>query len=82
MGSMKLWIIGGVFVVLTGVSFLSIHARNSNGKYQAQVGSQVNQENWTLIWSDEFDGEALDTEKWTGVGVIMRGNVIQLALKM
>jgi len=65
MGSMKLWIIGGVFVVLTGVSFLSIHARNSNGKYQAQVGSQVNQENWTLIWSDEFDGEALDTEKWT-----------------
>ena len=25
----------------------------------------VNAQNWTLVWADEFQGDALDTEKWS-----------------
>jgi len=62
----NLWIIGGAFVALTGFSFMSIHARNADAQYQAQADSDANgQNNWAMVWSDEFDGTALDPEKWT-----------------
>jgi hypothetical protein len=28
--------------------------------------AQLQLDNFTLVWSDEFDGDSLDTSKWTG----------------
>ncbi|MCK5066199.1 MAG: hypothetical protein KAR16_02110 [Bacteroidales bacterium] len=25
----------------------------------------VDAQNWTLVWADEFEGDALDTERWS-----------------
>jgi len=52
----KLLIICGVSITLTACS-LSKNAQNT-------AKSEV-QQDWTLVWSDDFDGTELDPKKWT-----------------
>ena len=44
--------ISGMITNLTGLTF---------GK------KEVNLDDFTLVWSDEFDGDSIDTERWKGV---------------
>lgn len=52
-------------------TFDLIAARKSASKEELQrlndfiLGKPVTSSGYTLIWSDEFDGESLDTEKWS-----------------
>src|SRR5690242_18949211 len=43
----------------------------------AVLAASVARADWTLVWSDEFDGTALDTNTWwceLGPGTCMNGN--------
>ena len=55
----------GVALILTLAMTMSVQA-NANGG-AALDGSKSNtvEDGWKLVWNDEFDGNALDTTKWS-----------------
>jgi len=57
MSSMKLLIIGGTFAALTVWSVAVISSRDTD--------SSDAQNEWTLVWSDEFNEQELDPKKWS-----------------
>jgi len=55
-GSMQFWVSGAVLSALAGCGMTV-----SNSQTTEKVSTQAN---WTLVWADEFNGEALDRGKW------------------
>lgn len=56
-----------VFTILTGVIF-SIACSNPNGDVIDTGGEELKNETsevWNLVWSDEFESDQLETEKWS-----------------
>nr|WP_319509987.1 glycoside hydrolase family 16 protein [uncultured Draconibacterium sp.] len=49
-------------LIIISIAFLFASCKINNGK---QTASQVeNQDEWTLVWSDEFDGDSIDANNW------------------
>src|SRR6186997_498398 len=54
------------FVVFAFLSaFVSVGSAASAGEAPAPARSGAPPGEWKLVWSDEFDGGALDRKKWT-----------------
>ena len=52
---------GVVVVLMSTLSFIS------TAQVKEAVVSESNTKAWQLVWSDEFDGNAIDTKKWSHV---------------
>lgn len=57
----NLYIVGVTIVILAGVKMISTQRHNSA---EASDGFAKMDETWSLIWSDEFNGDGLDPKKW------------------
>ena len=57
MNVIKLFLVAAVALFFIGWGLISVGGTHS---------SAAKSEDWTLVWSDEFDGESLDQSKWAG----------------